>query len=246
MAKRFLGLLLAFLSFMTFGASAQTTWQTGLGIGVSFPSGDYDGTTLDYYKGTAYGLSTGYTGSVRLRALFNDFSITTGISYSAYGNSGESEPGKGRIELAQSITSFVISPEYHVRLRRYLFHPYAGVNLGLHMFSGKVKFNGVSRVSSGTHNMETVTRIGFGARGGVIIKMCCEMSIDLGVTYDFLNAVGKSWNDRNPNKDQRLDTYLSLNDDRDPEYMPENPDHPVSSARSIQAMTFFIAFMFDL
>jgi len=246
MAKFSLGLLFTFLSFMTSGAFAQTTVQTGLGIGVSFPSGDYNGSTLDYYQGTAYGMSTGLSGSVRMRILFNDFSLLTRISYSSYGNSGESEPGKGKIELAQSITSIVISPEYHVRLRRYLFHPYAGVNLGLHMFSGSTKFNGVSRVSSGTHDMETVTRLGFGAKGGFLIKLCCDMSLDLGISYDFLNAVGQSWNDRNPKKDQRIDTYLSLNDDRDPEYAPENLDHPVSSARSIETMTVFIAFMFNL
>lgn len=246
MEKFSLGLFFTFLLFMTTGTSAQTTWQAGPGIGLSFPSGDYDGTTIDYYEGTAYGMSTGYTGSATVRALFNAFSITTGISYSAYSNSGESEPGKGKIELAQSITSIVISPEYHVRLRRYLFHPYAGVNFGLHVFSGTMKFNGVPRVSSGTHDMETVTRLGFGAKGGFLVQLCCNMSLDLGLSYDVLNALGKAWNDRNPNKDQRIDTYLSLNDDRDPEYTVENPDHPVSSARSIETVTVFVAFMFNL
>jgi len=44
------------LSILT---SAQITLQVGGGLGIVSPSGDYGGTTIEFYNGTKYGLETG-------------------------------------------------------------------------------------------------------------------------------------------------------------------------------------------
>ena len=48
-------------------AAAQLTLQAGGGIGLAMPTGDYGGSTIEYYKGTKYGLANGLNVHARVR-----------------------------------------------------------------------------------------------------------------------------------------------------------------------------------
>jgi len=61
-----------------------------------------------------------------------------------------------------------------------------------------------------------------------------------------MNISGKEWNDVNPGINQRIDSYLFLNDDRDPLYVAEDDKHFISNARSIHSILFTASILFGL
>ena len=66
------------------------------------------------------------------------------------------------------------------------------------------------------------------------------------ISYNLMNAFGQAWDDVNPNKDQRLDSYLSLNDNRDPQYTAGDDKHFISRERSIRSIQFTVSILFGL
>ena len=71
------------------------------------------------------------------------------------------------------------------------------------------------------------------------------MSLDVGVSYNMMNLIGRSWEDADPTKDQRLDSYTTLNDDKDPVPLNAN-EHFIGSARSIQSVQVTASILFGL
>ncbi len=239
----------AFLVFLTLSSmpiQAQITLQGGVGIGMAVPAGEYGGSTIDFYQGKQYGLSTGLNlhGKVRIGAL--GARVTGEASYSRVSNSGNSEPGQGNVEVSQKILSVKLGPEYSFSLPFAPITPYLGGHAAIHIINGEVKFQGVSKVQSGTFKLQSGTRIGLGGTFGVVVGMGPLMSLDLAAHYDAMNLLGRVWEDLNIIDDQRLDSYLAINDEPDPLYIPGNDRHFINSSRTMSAFHFTVTVMFGL
>lgn len=240
-----LPLLLAVSIMLTETAAAQTFFHIGGGIGYVSPAGDYGGATTDYYAGTKYGLSGGLNLHAKARLNLFVLRLAAEAGYSSFSNSGNSEAGKGKVDISQSVFSLRLGPEYHLSLPAMPLTPYAGVHLALNNFSGETTFNGVSNVPSGTFSLSSTTRLGLGISGGVIYSLNPLMSLDIGITYSMMNLFGQAWDDADPAKDQRIDSYTTLNDDKDPLPLNGN-EHFIGNARSINAMQVTVTMMFGL
>jgi opacity protein-like surface antigen len=120
--------------------------------------------------------------------------------------------------------------------------PYVGANVAWHSISGETTFQGLTKVSSGTFEVAAVSRIGLGINAGVLIKLGPAMSLDLGAEYAFINPLSKEWK-VTESSGKRLDSYRSLNDDKDPLYVAGNDDHFVASSRSISTFQIMATLM---
>jgi opacity protein-like surface antigen len=243
--SRALSILLAV--FLIAGvARAQITLQLGGGAGIALPASDYGGSTIDYYNGVKYGLSNGFNVHGKARVGVLGFQLTGEVNYSSFSNSGDAEPGQGSVDISQKVLAFRLGPEFHIWLPAMPVTPYIGANVALNRFSGQVKFQGVSRVSSGTYDLHSATRFGYGFSGGVIVTLGALMSLDLGVSYNYMNASSKTWEDVNPTVDQRLDSYLALNDTRDPLFRPGDDKHFIGTVRKANSVEAKATIMFGL
>lgn len=243
--KKLLPIILVITLFMSSKANSQTSIKVGGGFGLAVPAGDLGGSTVDYYHGKAYGLSTGYNLHGKVRVGLSGINIVGDVGYSSLNNDENSSVGK--IELKQNILSLKVGPEYQIKIPDFPFYTYVGANIAINNFSGETKFNGVARVASGTYNVKSATRMGGGLNGGVLFEISNNLTLDLGLNYNFMNLVGKEWQDENPTKDQRIDSYLTLNDDKDPDFGKLSVDeHFISKARSIQTVMVTLSIMFGL
>ena len=236
-------LTIMFIAITVSVASAQIKLQAGIGGGVAIPSSDYTGSTLDYYSGTNYGLSTGYNIAGKFRVNLLPISITGTVDYSSFSNSGESEPGKGNVDISQSIVSIKAGPEYQINIPAAPLTPYIWGNIAYNSISGETKFNGVSEVPSGTYDVKTATRFGFGLAGGVLINISPFIELDVGIQYNWVNPVGNEFEDTDPNKDDRIDSYLALNDAMDPAFEMGDKEHFIESDRSINTLNIVVTLM---
>jgi len=227
-------------------SQAQVTVQVGAGAGLALPASDYAGTTIEYYNGTKYGLASGLNVHAKARVGVLGFRLTGEVDYSTFSNDGEAQPGQGAVEISQKVLAFKVGPEFYIGLPAVPVTPYVGANVALNRFSGEAKFQGVSKLPSATYDLKSATRIGVGFTGGVILKFGVLTSLDLGVSYDLLNTSGKAWEDDNPTQDQRIDSYLTLNDDKDPLYKAGDDKHFIGNARTINAVQIKATIMFGL
>lgn len=219
--------------------------QAGAGLGYEVPAGDYAGTTVDYYSGAKYGLSGGMNFHAKGRAGMGDFQVSGEIGYSMFSNKGNAEAsGQGNVEVSQKVISIKVGPEYTINIPAFPLTPYAGVNLALNTISGETKFNGVSAVPSGTFDVKSATRFGLGLGIGVIYKLGPLMSLDLGISYNMMNLLGKKFEALDPTNPPRIDSYRRLNDDKDP--VAVDGDHIIGSARSISSMQAGLTMMFGI
>jgi hypothetical protein len=227
-------------------AQAQLTLQVGGGAGIAIPVSDYAGSTMDYYNGLKYGLSTGFNLHGKARVGLLGFQLTGEVNYSSFSNSGDAEAGQGSLDISQKVLAFRVGPEFHIWLPAMPVTPYIGANVALNRFSGQAKFQGVSRVSSGTYDLQSATRIGYGFSGGVIVTLGALTSLDLGVSYNLMNPSGKAWEDVNPTVEQRLDSYLALNDTKDPLFRPGDDKHFIGTMRKANTVEVKATIMFGL
>src|SRR3970040_519742 len=93
------------LFVLTSTSFAQITLQVGGGAGVTIPSSDYSGTTIEFYNGENYGLAAGLNLHAKAKAGFGGFILFAEIDYSSLSNDGESEPGQGTVEITQNIVA---------------------------------------------------------------------------------------------------------------------------------------------
>jgi len=233
-------------TLMTTMTSAQVNIKVGGGLGVMTPASDLGGSTMEYYNGTNYGLSGGLNIHAKAKIGLVGFNLTGEIDYSSLSNSGNSEPGQGAVDISQKILSLKIGPEFRLSMPVVPIVPYLGINLALNSFSGETTFQGVSKVPSATYSVNSATRLGIGFAAGAEVSIGPLLSLDFNLSYNLMNVSGKEWNDVNPGINQRIDSYLSLNDASDPLYNFDDDKHFVSKARSIQSVLFTVSVLFGL
>ncbi|MBI2619335.1 MAG: outer membrane beta-barrel protein [Ignavibacteriales bacterium] len=229
--------VVALLLLLCTTGEAQVSFKIGGGAGLVMPMGDYKGTLAEYYAGSNYGLSTGFGFHAKARVGLLGFNLTGEIGYSFLSNDGAPEAPNSSGEVDHRILSLKVGPEFRLGLPAVPVTPYLGVNVALNSFSGSSKFQSTSNITSSTIDMASASRIGIGATIGLMIS-----SIDVAVHYNLHNLTGKSWIGR----DNRVDTYSSLNDDKDPAYAPADDKHVVNEARSIQSLVITVSVMFGI
>jgi hypothetical protein len=227
-------------------ATAQITLQGGVGVGLAMPSGDYGGSTIEYYQGTKYGLSSGVNAHAKARVGALGMRLMGEVGYSRLGNSGESEPGQGRVEVTHTILSAKLGPEYSFSLPFAPFSLYFGGQIGVNIVGGESTFQGVSKLPSGTFDIPSETRIGLGGTVGFVFSLGTGMNLDVAARYDAVNLLGRSWNDPNPLDDARVDSYRSVNDERDPLFRAGDDKHFIANSRSISTIHLTVTLMFGL
>ena len=92
---------------------SQVTLQVGGGLGYIAPAGDYSGSTVDFYNGTKYGMSSGLNYHAKARVGLLGLNLFGIIEYSTISGDGESEPGQGKVENSHSIFSLKAGPEFN-------------------------------------------------------------------------------------------------------------------------------------
>jgi len=225
---------------------AQANIKLGGGIGLMSPVSDFGGSTIDYYNGSRYGLSSGLNIHGKVKIGFSVLNLTGEIDYSSLSNTGNSEPGMGSVDISQKIFSLKVGPEYRFILPAFPFTPYLGFNLAMNSFSGETTFQGVAKVPSATYSVQSATRFGVGLYAGTEVSLNSSLSLDFNISYNLMNLAGRQWNDVNPLTKQRIDSYLSLNDAKDPLYTEGDDKNIISNARSIQSVLFTVSILFGL
>ncbi|MDP2362821.1 MAG: outer membrane beta-barrel protein, partial [Ignavibacteria bacterium] len=203
-----------FVIFLAFQTNAQISFQAGVGAGYSVPMSDYGGTIVDFYNGTKYGMKSGtnFHGKARIGFLFiNAFGE---VGYTSFSGSGESEPGKGTVDISNKVFSMKLGPEYAINIPLSPITPYFQGFVALNTFSGSVEFQGVSGVPTGKSDITGATRIGIGGGAGVVFSLG-GIKLDANIQYHLLNLAPKEYKITNVTSHTRLDNYTNLNDDKD-------------------------------
>jgi hypothetical protein len=237
--------LFALIALMITPSISQVNLKLGVGIGAMFPTSDFSGSTSEFYNGSRYGLSSGPNihGKAKI-GLSGWWNLTGEIDYSSLSNTGNSEPGQGVVDISQKILSLKVGPEFRLSVPVLPITLYIGADLALNRFSGETTFQGVSRVPSATYSVEGATRFGIGFSAGAEVSIGPLLSLDFNISYNLMNVFGKEWDDVNPGINQRIDSYLSLNDDRDPQYVVGDDRHFISNKRNISSILFTVSVLF--
>jgi hypothetical protein len=229
---------------------AQSKFFVGPQFGFSAPSGDYGGTTLDYYAGKKYGTSFGFDLGVEFKAVFGKgyiLNLHSAANYSSYHNTGEATTGHGSIDIKSHVLTFSAGPEIALPVPESPVKPYVNLELLLSSISGEVSFLGIPEsVPSGTYDVASALRFGLGVSFGVEYKLSPKYGLDLILSYNTLNLFGKKFEDADPSADNRVDSYRSVNDGADPLYSTdENHDkHFIGTNRTITIVQANVAFLF--
>jgi hypothetical protein len=233
-----------FVIVFAFQTNAQVTLQAGVGLGYSVPSGDYGGSTIDFYNGTKYGMSSGmnFHGKARVGLLF--LNVFGEIGYTSFSGDGESAPGQGTVDISNKIFTMKVGPEFPINIPLSPITPYFQGFVAVNTFSGSVEFKGVSGVPSAKNDIASATRIGLGGGGGVMFSLG-GIKLDLNIQYHLLNFGGKEYKIENVTSHERLDNYTSLNDDKDP-VAGTTDDHFIADSRAISAIEFKLTVLFGL
>lgn len=224
---------------------SQVTLQLGGGLGYISPTGDYGGSTLDFYNGTKYGMSSGFNYHAKARVGLLGFNLFGIIEYSTVSGDGESEPGQGQVENSHSILSIKAGPEFNISPPLSPVGFYIDGFVSVNTFSGTVKFQGVSKVSSGEYDLESATRFGAGVGGGVLLDLIPIVTFDFGIHYNLYNIFGQTYTGTTTNP-KRLDAYTSLNDDKDPLYGTDDDLYIIENSRAINAWQFTLTAMIGI
>ncbi|MDP2207678.1 MAG: outer membrane beta-barrel protein [Bacteroidota bacterium] len=243
---QFFVVLVVLIALTITPSRSQVNIKLGGGIGVMSPASDFSGSTIEYYNGSSYGLSSGLNIHGKAKIGLSGFNLAAEIDYSSLSNTGNSEPGQGKVDISQKILSLKVGPEFHFSLPVLPVTPYIGANLALNRFSGETTFQGVSKVPSATYSVKGATRFGVGFLVGTEVSVGPLLSLDFNISYNLMNVSGKEWNDVNPGINQRIDSYLSLNDDPDPQSAAGDDKHFISNERSIHSILFTVSILFGL
>ncbi|MDZ7626048.1 MAG: hypothetical protein U5J96_16570 [Ignavibacteriaceae bacterium] len=224
---------------------SQISLQVGGGLGYISPAGDYGGSTVDFYNGTKYGMSSGFNYHAKARVGLLGFNLFGIIEYSTVSGDGESEPGQGEVENSHSIFSIKAGPEFNISPPLSPVGFYVDGFISVNTFSGTVNFQGVSQVPSGEYDLESATRFGVGAGGGVLLDFIPIVTFDFGVHYNLYNVLGQTYTGTTTNP-KRLDAYTSLNDDKDPLFGTDDDIFIIENSRAINAWQFTLTAMIGI
>jgi hypothetical protein len=224
---------------------SQVTLQIGGGLGYISPAGDYAGSTVDFYDGTKYGMSSGFNYHAKARVGLLGLNLFGIIEYSTVSGDGESEPGKGEVENSHGIFSIKAGPEFNISPPLFPLGFYLDGFISINTFSGTVKFQGVAEVPSGEYELGNETRFGVGAGGGVLLDILPIVTLDFGVHFNLYNLFGKQYTGTTLNP-KRLDAYTSLNDEKDPLSGLDGDIFIIENARAINAWQFTLTVMIGI
>jgi opacity protein-like surface antigen len=219
--------------------------QIGAGLGYSSPTGDYGGSSTDFYAGTKYGLKSGFNLNAKARVSILVISAFGEIDWTSFTGSGNAEANRGTLDLSQKVFSIKLGPEYQLSIPMAPITPYLQGFVSFNTFSGSVDIQGVSAVPSGKYDIASASRIGLGAGAGVIIDIM-SFKLDFNVQYHAMNIGGKEYKLETVTAHERLDNYTSLNDGQDPAYLAGSDSHFIGSDRGITAIELKLTAMFGL
>lgn len=240
-------LLITSLIFFSAGLMhSQITLQVGGGLGYISPTGDYGGSTMDFYDGTKYGMSSGFNYHAKARVGLLGLNLFGIIEYSTVSGDGESEEGQGEVENSHGIFSIKAGPEFNFSVPLSPIGFYLDGFVSVNTFSGTVKFQGVAEVPSGEYDLGSTTRFGAGVGGGVLLDILPVVTLDFGIHYNLYNVFGKQYTTVVTTNPRRLDAYTSLNDESDPAYGIDDDTFIVENARSINAWQFTLTAMIGI
>ena len=240
--KKFLFIITVVAILVSPEVYSQVSLQVGGGLGYISPTGDYGGSTIDFYEGTKYGMSSGFNYHAKARVGLLGFNLFGIIEYSDVSGDGESEPGQGEVENSHGIFSLKAGPEFNFSVPLSPVGFYLDGFVSVNTFSGTVKFQGVSQVPSGEYDLGSAARFGVGAGGGVLLDILPIVTLDFGVHFNLYNVFGQQYTGTTTNP-KRLDSYISLNDDKDPLYGAQNDIYIIENARAINAWQFTLTAM---
>ncbi len=240
--KKVVLLFAVLILFVSPDIYSQVSFQIGGGLGYISPVGDYGGSTMDFYNGTKYGMSSGFNYHAKARVGLLGLNMFGIIEYSTVSGDGESEPGQGEVENTHGIFSLKAGPEFNFSVPLSPVGFYLDGFVSVNTFSGTVKFQGVSQVPSGEYDLESATRFGVGAGGGVLLDILPVVTLDLGVHFNLYNVFGQQYTGTSTNP-KRLDSYTSLNDEKDPLYGTDDDLFIIENSRAINAWQFTLTAM---
>ena len=180
-----------------------------------------------------------------MKVGLSGWNFTGEIDYSSLSNTGNSDPGQGTVDISQNIISVKVGPEISLSVPVIPVTLYIGANIAMNSFSGKMTFQGVQRVTSATYTMDGATRFGIGFLTGVEVSIGSSTALDINISYNLMNLFGKKWEDVNPGINQRIDSYLALNDNRDPQYAAGDDKHFISNERNIHSILMTVGILFS-
>jgi hypothetical protein len=236
--------ILMFIMF-SFPTQAQITFQAGAGVGYSVPVGDYAGSTTDFYAGTKYGMGSGLNLHAKARVGFIFINAFGEIGYTSFSNDGGIDPtdASKTVKYSNKVISLKLGPEYKFSIPLSPVTPYLDGFVSINSVSGTVEFKGSPNgLPSSQQDISSATRVGLGAGGGVLFSLG-GLNLDLSVQYSLMNLAGKEFSGT---KDNRLDSYIYVNDDADPLYKLGDTKHIISNSRGISAFEFKLTAMFGL
>lgn len=226
-------------------SNAQITLQVGAGVGYSLPTGDFGGNPVDFYNGTKYGMDPGFNFHAKARVglvFINAFGEIGYTSFSTEGGVAGNDLTK-TIKATDNILSIKLGPEMKFSIPLSPITPYVDAFVSINSISGKVEFKGAPNgLPSSEQDINSATRVGLGAGAGVLFSLGV-INLDLNVQYNAMNVFGKEFSGT---KDNRLDSYIYLNDDKDPLYSAANDKHIISDSRGISALEIKLTAMFGL
>ncbi len=238
-------LVAAIISIVALNTNAQVGFQIGGGVGYSIPTGDFGGSTSDYYMGTKYGMESALNLHAKARLSLLFLNVFGEVGYTSFSNNGSisaAEPDK-TVDVTNKVFSIKVGPEYKLSIPMSPITPYINAFVSLNSFSGTVQFKGSPNgLPSSEQSLNSASRVGAGAGAGVLFSLG-GLNLDLNVQYHLMNIAGKEFGG---SKDSRLDSYIYLNDDKDPLYAPNDDKHIISSTRSIDAIEVKLTAMFGL
>jgi opacity protein-like surface antigen len=214
-------------------------------IGYTLPTGDYSGSTSDFYNGTKYGLGSninfGAMGKLSLGPI--NFNLTA--IYTPMSNTGVADLTKpnSTVEISQHLFTIGIGSQFSFGVPLSPVKPYIGFDILFSTISGSYKFQGdPSDVPSSIIDMSTATRTGLGIAAGLEFKLM-STSLDLSLRYNMINLFSKSY-EGSLTSSNREESYRFLNDAKDPNYTSGDKKHPIGSNRSITTVQLQLGILF--
>jgi hypothetical protein len=234
--------LLILIIILSFSNNAGSQFlYFGPSLGITLPTGDFAGNSMDYYAGQKYGLKFGPNFGAVARVVTPVVNVKGYYRYSLLKGKGNALPDAGTIETKKYISEFAIGPEFMLSFLRDRVRPHVDVLFIYSYFSGSTEIQDISDDQNGFYNMVSTSRTGFGAGVGAEVKLK-KFYIDFTLRYSILNFLRKSYE----GGDYRIYAYNSLNDGTDPLYNSTDLNHPVGSDRAISLLQFNISIIYGI
>lgn len=224
-------------------AESQIRLVIGPSIGLTSPTIDYSGETSDFYTGTKYGLRSGINFGAIAKVTLGPLNGKLTVSYASFSNSGKGDITKtnSTLEVKNNIFMITLGTEFGFAIPLSPIRPYAGIDVLFTTISGTFNYQGTSDVASNEHSIESSSKTGLGLNLGSEIKFGASTSLDLSLHYNLINLFGKDFKSGGTN---RIDSYSSLNDAKDPAYNALDAKHFIGNDRTIATIQIQAGLLF--